>query len=261
MAGDSIEQGTGATAVTAAMLIIGNEILSGRTKDANLHYLASELTKLGVRLLEVRVVPDVERVIVDAVNELRSCYNYVFTTGGIGPTHDDITSECIAKAFEVKLAEHPTARRLLEQQVSKHGTLLNEARLRMAKMPEGAMLIENTDSVVPGFQMENVYVMAGVPRIMQAMFEGLKQSLKRGQPMISRTITCKLPEGTIAEGLGDVQGRYPDLEIGSYPSYLRNEGYNVAMVIRGVDEGQIEAAVSEVSELVLALGDTPLEPS
>ena len=261
MAGEEVLSGTDTGTVSAAMLIIGNEILSGRTKDANLHYLAGELTLLGIRLMEVRVIPDLEMVIVDAVNDLRRRYDYVFTTGGIGPTHDDITAECVAKAFGVKLIVNPEARRLLEQQIKKSGNELNEARLRMAKTPDGASLIDNTYSVVPGFQMENVYVMAGVPRIMQAMFEGLKPSLRRGRPMLSRTIACNLPEGTIAEGLGDVQARYPGLEIGSYPSYRSQGGFNVAMVVRGVDEAQIAAAVAEVSELVRALGDNPVEPS
>ena len=247
--------------VTAAMLIIGNEILSGRTKDANLHHLASELTELGIRLMEVRVIPDVEDVIVDAVNEARRRYDYVFTTGGIGPTHDDITAECVAKAFGVKHIVNPVALKLLEEQVKKRGNVLNEARLRMAKMPKGASLIDNSHSVVPGFLMENVYVMAGVPRIMQAMFEGLKPGLKRGRRMLSRTVACNLPEGTIAEGLGAVQARFPELEIGSYPSYGSQAAFNIAMVIRGVDERQIAAAFAEVSDLVRSHGDTPVEPS
>ena len=261
MAKDVVQNGAETATVTAAMLIIGNEILSGRTKDANLHHLASELTELGIRLMEVRVIPDVEAVIVDAVNEVRRHYDYVFTTGGIGPTHDDITAECVAKAFGVKLIVNPEARRLLEQRIKESGGELNEARLRMAKTPDGASLIDNTYSVVPGFQMENVYVMAGVPRIMQAMFAGLKPSLRRGQPMLSRTIACNLPEGTIAKGLGDVQARYPDLEIGSYPSYRSQAEFNVAMVVRGVDETQIAAAIDEVSEFVRELGDNPVEPS
>ena len=247
--------------VTAAMLIIGNEILSGRTKDANLQYLASELTELGIRLMEVRVIPDVESVIVKAVNEVRRRYDYVFTTGGIGPTHDDITAECVAKAFGVPLIINPVALKLLEEQVKKRGNVLNEARLRMAKTPEGASLIDNSHSVVPGFLMETVYVMAGVPRIMQAMFEGLKPSLRRGRRMLSRTVACNLPEGTIAEGLGIVQERFPDLEIGSYPSYGTQASFNVAMVIRGVDEGQIASAFAEISDLVRSHGDTPVEPS
>ena len=247
--------------VTAAMLIIGNEILSGRTKDANLHHLANELTSLGIRLMEVRVIPDVEAMIVEAVNEARLRYDYVFTTGGIGPTHDDITAECVARAFGVKLIENPEARHLLEQQIKKSGNELNEARLRMAKTPDGASLIDNTYSVVPGFQMENVYVMAGVPRIMRAMFAGLKKTLRRGLPMLSRTIACNLPEGSIAKGLGEVQARYPGLEIGSYPSYRSQAGFNVSLVVRGVDEALVSAAVDEVAELVRALGDDPVEPS
>ena len=261
MAEDETQDVAEMVTVTAAMLIIGNEILSGRTKDANLHYLACELTELGIRLMEVRVIPDVEVVIIDAVNEARRRYDYVFTTGGIGPTHDDITAECVAKAFGVPLIVNPVALKLLEEQVKKRGNVLNEARLRMAKTPVGASLIDNSHSIVPGFLMENVYVMAGVPRIMQAMFEGVKSGLRRGRQIHSRTVACNLPEGTIAEGLGAVQARFPDLEIGSYPSYRSRAGFDVAMVIRGVDEGQIAAAFSEISDLVLSHGDTPIEPS
>ncbi|HUI17833.1 MAG TPA: competence/damage-inducible protein A, partial [Alphaproteobacteria bacterium] len=171
-----------AKTVTAAVLVIGNEILSGRTKDANLPYLAVELNKLGVRLMEARVVPDIEERIIAALNALRGAYDYVFTTGGIGPTHDDITAECVAKAFGVPLRRHPEAVKVLASRF-KNPADLNEARLRMANVPEGGVLINNPVSGAPGFQIGNVFVMAGVPAIMQAMFQGLGHRLVGGVPM------------------------------------------------------------------------------
>src|SRR5471030_2464152 len=184
--------------VTAALLIIGNEILSGRTQDANLSYIAKGLGGIGVRLREVRVIPDVAATIIATVNEVREKFDYVFTTGGIGPTHDDITSETIAQAFGVKWILHPEAKRLLLTHYKE--SELNQARLRMAHVQEGAILIDNPVSLAPGFQIGNVFVMAGVPRIMQAMFDGVKTRLRRGAPMLSRTVRCALPEGIIAEG-------------------------------------------------------------
>src|ERR1700741_3918988 len=205
--------------VTAAVLIIGNEILSGRTKDVNLGYLAEELTKIGVRLREARVVADVEAEIVAAVNECRARYDYVFTTGGIGPTHDDITSGSVAKAFGVPLILDERARAALARNYPPGG--LNEARLRMAHVPEGATLIENPVSAAPGFRMGNVFVMAGVPSIMQAMFDGLKHGLAGGKPVLSRPISAFLGEGTIAQGLGALQEPCPALEMCRYP-FLRS---------------------------------------
>lgn len=247
-----------AKTVTAALLIIGNEILSGRTKDANLPYIAERLNDLGIRLREVRVVPDVCDEIVDAVNALRGRYDYVFTTGGIGPTHDDITAECVAKAFGRELIQNAEARRRMQARYDSMGIELNEARLRMANTPEGAKLVDNPVSGAPGFQMENVFVMAGVPKIMQAMFESLRERLVGGAPLLSRSITCSLPEGTLAGGLAAIQRRHPDIDIGSYPSYA-SSGFGVAVVLRYTDAAALDAAVREVQALIRELGGTPEE--
>ena len=242
--------------VTAAVLVIGNEILSGRTKDVNLGYLAEQLTGLGIRLREARVVADVEAEIVAAVNECRARYDHVFTTGGIGPTHDDITSGSVAKAFGVPLILDPKARAVLEKSYPTGG--LNEARLRMAHVPEGARLIDNPISAAPGFQIGNVYVMAGVPSIMRAMFDGLKGRLAGGKPMLSRTVSVFLGEGVIAKDLGQLQDRFPDLEIGSYPFFRQNR-YGTSLVLRGVDKDRVDKAAAELADFVRRLGGEPME--
>jgi molybdenum cofactor synthesis domain-containing protein len=242
--------------VTAAVLIIGNEILSGRTQDQNLAYLATGLNSVGVTLREARVVPDIAQVIVATVNELRAQYDYLFTTGGIGPTHDDITSECVAEAFGVPWTLHPEAHKIFLSHY-KPGEL-NEARLRMAHTPEGASLIINPVSRAPGFRMGNVFVMAGIPRVMQAMFDAVKHDLKGGRPMLARTVSCHLAEGVIAKGLGEIQARYPDLDIGSYPFYRRGE-FGTSLVLRGRDGARLAAATEEVIALVKTLGGTPVE--
>ncbi len=242
--------------VTACVLIIGNEILSGRTQDVNLNHLAKGLNEAGVRLREARVIPDVADVIVATVNEVRAKYDYVFTTGGIGPTHDDITSECVARAFGVKLILHPDARRILETHY-KPGEL-NEARLRMAHVPEGATLIPNPISLAPGFRIGNVFVMAGVPLVMQAMFDGVKGSLKGGRTVLTRAVSCGLGEGVLAAGLEAIQARYADVDIGSYP-WFRRGAHGVSLVLRSPDAPRLEAATREVSELVRSLGGTPSE--
>jgi len=206
--------------VTAALLIIGNEILSGRTKDANLSFLAEKLNGIGVRLREARVVPDIEAEIIDAVNALRARYDYVFTTGGIGPTHDDITSECIAEAFGVPLERHPEAVRRLQEHYQTDQ--INEARLRMANVPAGGILVDNPISKAPGYQIGNVFVLAGVPMIMQGMVDNLLPRLKGGAPMLSRTVSCALAEGTLAEGLEAVQNRYPASRSAAIPIFARS---------------------------------------
>jgi len=244
--------------VTAAVLIIGNEILSGRTQDVNLNYLAKGLNEAGVRLLEARVVPDLPEAIVAAVNEVRAKYDYVFTTGGIGPTHDDITSECVARAFGVPLILHPEAARILETHYQKRGLEFNAARRRMAQVPEGAELVLNAVSLAPGFRIGNVYVLAGVPQVMQAMFESLKGGLRGGRPVLSRTISCGLAEGALAEGLGAIQARHPDVDIGSYPWYRRG-AYGVSLAVRSPEPARLAAAGDEVAALVRALGGTPVE--
>jgi molybdenum cofactor synthesis domain-containing protein len=242
---------------TACLIIVGNEILSGRTKDANLPFIAERLEKLGIPLKEVRVVADEEPAVVKAVNECRAVYSYVFTTGGIGPTHDDITSECIARAFGVRLIRDPRAVKLLQSHYE-DPSQLNEARLRMANIPEGADLIDNPVSRAPGFKIGNVYVMAGVPRIMQAMFEGIAPGLRGGPPVLSRTVSTRLGEGVIAEGLSAIQGRFPDLTLGSYP-YYRIGMVGTSLVARGTDVARLDAAAAELRQMIRALGSEPIE--
>ncbi len=237
--------------VTACLLIIGNEILSGRTKDANLAFLGDRLNALGIRLMEARVIPDEPDVIVDTVNDVRGRFDYVFTTGGIGPTHDDITAACVARAFGLPLIQNPEARAILEAHYPPGH--LNEARLRMTNTPEGATLIENPVSRAPGFQIGNVFVMAGIPAVMQAMFEGVRHRLAGGAPLQSRSVVAALPEGVMAEGLSAIQVRYPDVEIGSYP-FHRMGVFGARLVLRSVDADRLAEATEEVRSLVRALG-------
>ncbi len=240
--------------VTACAIVIGNEILSGRTQDANIAYLGERLNALGVRLMEARVIPDVEDTIVAVVNEARARFTYVFTTGGIGPTHDDITAAAIAKAFGVPLIQNPEARAILEAHYPTGE--LNRARLRMANTPEGAALIENPVSKAPGFQMDNVFVMAGIPSIMQAMFESLKHRLTGGDPLLSKAVAAALPESILAPGLTAVQERYPEVEIGSYPAVRRRQ-FGVSIVMRGTDGAILDTAMAELKEIVRGLGIEP----
>lgn len=240
--------------VTAALLIIGNEILSGRTHDVNLPHLAKVLNEEGIQLREVRVIADIHQEIVDAVNALRQRYDYLFTTGGIGPTHDDITAEAVAAAVNHPLIENPEARRRLEAHYQSAGLELTAARLRMARTPTDAILIDNPISSAPGFQVENVFVMAGVPRIMQAMLDSLRGRLKGGATVLSRTVSCNLGEGVIAAGLGEIQQRYPAVDIGSYPRFGAEGGFRVAVVLRHTDETLLAAATDEVSALIQQLG-------
>ncbi len=245
---------------TACILVIGNEVLSGRTQDLNVKFLATRLGDIGIPVREVRVIPDVPETIVAIVNEVRAKFDHVFTTGGIGPTHDDITSECVAAAFGVPWEPHPEAWRRMEASY-KPGEF-NAARQRMATMPRGAQLINNEVSVAPGFTIGNVHVLAGVPRIMQVMFDWLAPSLQGGAPVRSRAVhVTGLPEGTIAAGLGAIQARYPALDIGSYP-YYRPGANGVAVVAKGTDPTMAEAAILEVSELIASLGcvSIPGEP-
>lgn len=242
--------------VTACVLIIGNEILSGRTQDTNLAYLAKGLNEVGVQVKEARVIPDIAETIIATLNEARAKVDYVFTTGGIGPTHDDITSECVARAFGVPWTIHPDAHRLFLDHY-KPGEL-NEARMRMAHTPEGAVLIPNPVSRAPGFRMENVFVMAGIPRVMQGMFDGIKHQLAGGRPVMSRTVSCHLAEGVIAKGLGEIQTRYPDLDIGSYPFFRRGE-FGTSLVLRGRDADILGTAAGEVVALVRGLGGAAVE--
>ncbi|MBL8697182.1 MAG: competence/damage-inducible protein A [Alphaproteobacteria bacterium] len=246
-----------AKTVTACILVIGNEILSGRTKDANLAWLAVELNKLGVRLMEARVIPDIEGTIVETINAVRGRFDYVFTTGGIGPTHDDITAACVAKAFGVPLIRNPDAVRRLQAHYANPADL-NEARLRMANAPEGAELIDNPVSKAPGFRIGNVYVMAGVPTIMQAMFDGLRHRLVGGAPMLSRSISVDLPEGVMATQLAAIQETHGEVEIGSYP-YMRLGKPGAAIVLRSVEAAGLAAATEAVKAMMRALGGEPRE--
>jgi molybdenum cofactor synthesis domain-containing protein len=234
------------------LLVIGNEVLSGRTQDANIKFLATRLGEIGMPLREVRVIPDVAETIISTVNEVRARFDHVFTTGGIGPTHDDITSECISAAFGVPWEKHPDAWARMAAHYPPGE--FNAARQRMATMPRGATLIENAVSLAPGFTIGNVHVMAGVPRIMQSMFNALAPSLPGGQPVISRAVHARaLVEGRIAEALGAVQARYPDIDIGSYP-YYRDSGNGVAIVAKGIDVPRAEAAIAEVTALITEFG-------
>lgn len=242
---------------TAAILVIGNEILSGRTQDLNVKFLAERLASHGIGLREVRMIPDVPATIIGTLNELRARFTYVFTTGGIGPTHDDITSECVAEAFGVPWEKHDEAWSLLEHRYGPGE--FNAARQRMATMPRGAVLIANPVSVAPGFRIGNVHVLAGVPRIMQAMFAALEPGLVGGVPIQSRTVHGRgLLEGAIAEPLGAVQARYPELDIGSYP-YYRPEGGGVALVAKGTDAARLDLAAAEIRGVITAQGVMPVD--
>lgn len=243
---------------TACVLIIGNEVLSGRTQDANLQFLAARLGELGIRLREARVIPDDEDVIVATVNECRARFDYVFTTGGIGPTHDDITAASMARAFGVPLVRDKEAEALLRRHYTEAD--FNPARQKMADVPEGARLIKNPISSAPGFQMDNVFVLAGVPAIMRAMFEELQDRLEGGRPMVSRAIAAHVGEGAIAAGLGAVQERYPDVDIGSYPFYRRGR-IGTTLVLRSPKPERVAAAAQEVADLVRAQGVEPMEES
>jgi molybdenum cofactor synthesis domain-containing protein len=236
-----------ADAVTAAVLVIGDEILSGRTKDKNIGYIAEYLTRMGIDLREVRVVPDEEAEIVDALNALRHRYGYVFTTGGIGPTHDDITADSVAKAFGVPIDEDPRAIALLLQRIKPED--LNASRRRMARIPQGATLVENAVSKAPGFMIGNVIVMAGVPTIMQAMLDFIAPQLRTGTPMIVESIEAVgLPEGAYAAALGEVASQNSSVSIGSYPSF-RDGTFHNQIVVRGKEA----AAVAEAKQAVVNL--------
>jgi molybdenum cofactor synthesis domain-containing protein len=241
---------------TACVVVIGNEVLSGRTQDANIRFLAVKLGELGIPVREVRIIPDVPETIIATINEVRAKFTYVFTTGGIGPTHDDITSECISAAFAVPWEPHPIAWARMEK-AYKPGEF-NAARQRMGTMPRGAKLIDNAMSVAPGFQMENVYVMAGVPRVMQSMFEWLAPHLEGGQKIEQRAVhAIRLPEGVIADGLTTIQNRFPDIDLGSYPFY-RPTGNGVTLVAKGTSAAEAETVIAEVTALIISLGRTPI---
>lgn len=238
--------------ITAAMLAIGDELLSGRTKDKNIGYLAENLTISGIDLKEVRIVADDQDAIVAAVNALRAKYDLVFTSGGIGPTHDDITADAISVAFGLPCLHDPDAMRLLGTMYERRGLEFNEARQRMARMPQGARHIENAVSTAPGFIVENVHVMAGVPAVFQAMLGWLLPRLPAGVPVISRTVVSPFGEGEIGKPLTEVQKNHPDTSIGSYPKFDGN-GFYTEIVVRARDEAVLEAAVADVEAMLDAI--------
>ena len=246
---------TGQTSKNAAILIIGDEILSGRTQDSNSNYIARFLGALGIDLKEIRVVADVEEEIVAGLNALRQRYDFVFTTGGIGPTHDDITADAVAKAFGMGIDYHPEAYALLEARYPPGQ--FNDMRKRMARIPEGASLVKNSVSVAPGFHIGNVYVMAGVPMVMRAMLETIEPDLPRGTVVMSATVSAEIPEGTVAEGLFAIQKANPEVAIGSYPFYTE-KGPGAQLVTRGRDGEAVERAARAIEALVKELGGVPV---
>ncbi len=237
--------------VTAALVVIGEEILSGRTQDVNIAYIAAYLTRIGILLREVRVVADVEGEIAAAVNELRRRFSYVFTTGGIGPTHDDITTDALAKAFGVEVVVNPEAVAALRKHFS--AAELTPARLRMARVPAGASLIDNAISRAPGYVLDNVIVMAGVPRIMQVMLDAVSPRLAKGRPMLSRAVRIDVPEGDAAPGLAELQTAYPAVQIGSYP-FFENKRLGTYVVLRATDAAKLEAALNGLWILIAEQG-------
>jgi molybdenum cofactor synthesis domain-containing protein len=237
--------------VTAAVLVIGDEILSGRTKDKNVGYLADCLTEIGIDLKEVRIVPDEESAIVAAVNALRGRYTYVFTTGGIGPTHDDITAESVAKALGAAIDYHPRAVEIMRARVAQGGGVMNEARMRMTRMPVGATLVHNKISAAPGFWIGNVIVMAGIPSVMQAMFEYVAPQLKTGSKMLSDSIRADCREGDIGTELGAIAKKFSDVVIGSYPFVDENNYANTNVVVRSRDPQRLAAAKVAVEAMLV----------
>ncbi|SFS22171.1 competence/damage-inducible protein A [Yoonia litorea] len=233
---------------TAAMLVIGDEILSGRTRDANMHYLAGQLTERGIDLKEVRVVSDDREAIIAAVKALSETYDHVFTSGGIGPTHDDITADCIAAAFDDHIDVRDDARALLQAHYDRSGQDLNEARLRMARIPDSATLIENPVSTAPGFTLRNVHVMAGVPSVFQAMVASILPTLTGGAPLLSRTLPLMRGEGDLAGPLGKFAQEHPTLSVGSYP-FQKDGIYGSNIVVRGTDAEELDAAMATLERL------------
>jgi len=233
--------------LTAAIVIIGNEILSGKTQDLNVQFIATELSNLGIRLKEVRVVADIEADIIEAVNALRAKYTYIFTTGGIGPTHDDITSQTIAKAFADEYTLNEKAKEKIEQYLIAQKREIRPDHLRMAYMPKSAEILLNHETGAPGFKIGNVFVMAGIPYIMQSIFQEAKKFLKSGKPIISKSIEAYISEGAIAQQFSDLQDKYPEIEMGSYP-FKTGERWGTSLVLRG-DNAEL------IDKLMLALED------
>ena len=235
--------------LSAAIIIIGNEILSGKTQDQNIQFIALELGELGIRL---RVIPDLEDEIINTVNSLREKYTYVFTTGGIGPTHDDITAEAIAKAFNDEYVLHNEAKDIIEKYLADNNRRVSEGYMRMAHMPKNALPLLNRETGAPGFKVDNVFVMAGVPYIMQAMFKEAKKFLKTGKPIISRSIDVYVSESLIAAGFSALQDKYPQIEMGSYP-FRRRDRWGTTLALRGDDPELIEQALSELYQFLASV--------
>ena len=239
--------------ITSSILVIGNEILSGRTQDINVQFMANKLSKIGIKLEEVRIIPDIQIQIIDNINLLRKKHNYVFTTGGIGPTHDDITSESVSKAFNRKYIINKEAYKLLEGYYTKGK--INEGRLKMTKMPEGSKIIKNPLTIAPGFYIENVYVFPGVPIIMQKMFQQVLKKLKSNKPIISKTINTNIYESIIAKSLTRIQNKYNNCEIGSYPRFdFKKKEANVNIVVSGNSIKNIKSAVNDIITSIKKLG-------
>lgn len=236
--------------VTAAILVIGNEILSGRTQDANIQYIAAQLLKINIRTMEVRVVPDIEMEIIEAANHLRTRYDYLFTTGGIGATHDDITASSIAKALGRKIIRDPRAVAIMNQHYKGDP---GEVRLRMADIPEGSILIDNPVSAAPGFQIENIFVLAGVPSIAKAMIDGILGRLEGGDPIYSETISAYIAENAIADELALLARKYGHLDIGSYP-YFRLGKFGTALVVKGTDKPALDQLAEEIRQIIKSKG-------
>jgi molybdenum cofactor synthesis domain-containing protein len=241
--------------VTAGLLVIGDEILSGRTKDKNIGHIAEYLTNIGIDLREVRVVPDIEEEIITALDAMRARYTYLFTTGGIGPTHDDITADCVAKAFGVSIDHDPRAVAILKERFDAMGTQMNEARMRMTRIPAGAELVLNKVSAAPGFRIGNVIVMAGVPSIMQAMLDDVAPRLATGAKMLSETVRANTREGDIGTELGAVAKQHPDVMIGSYP-FVDDGGPNTNIVVRAREPDKLAAAKAAVEDMLARVRPT-----
>ena len=240
--------------VSAALVLIGNEILSGRIQDTNLKYIADSLSAVGIVLLEARIIPDVHIIIVETLQELKTGFDYVFTTGGIGPTHDDITSECVALAVDQPLELHPIAFKAMDNFYRKKNIEFNEARQRMAKTPRGATIIESTASIAPGYVAENIIVMAGVPKIMKRMLVDVIPTLKHGKITQSMQLHTNLPEGVLAQPLTDLQSRYPQIDIGSYPQMTDGNGFHVILVSRSTNTSALAALDIELKKMITAAG-------
>ena len=245
---------------TAAVLLIGNELLSGRTQDLNLSYMSRRLQEKGIRVQQARIIPDISDVVIDSINELRSEYDYVFTTGGIGPTHDDITADCVAEAFGVELPINSDAEQILTAYFRERDIEPNADRMRMARIPVGASLVDNPVSAAPGFRMGNVYVFAGVPRIMQAMFDSVLPELREGSILKTRTVMCDLGEGAIATPLRALQENYPNVDIGSYPGKVVNQ-FRLSIVATCVSVETLDEVCLHVEKIIKELGGEVLEAS